>query len=64
VKSSAPAMNLLEIRANRANKEACAWPRFARGAEPGFRARFREPVVPAAELAGPARITFSIGLIR
>jgi hypothetical protein len=55
---------LLEIRANRANKEACAWPRFARGAEPGFRARFREPVVPAAELAGPARITFSIGLIR
>jgi hypothetical protein len=64
VKSSSPGLNLLEIRANRANKEVCAWPRSARGAEPGFRARFQEPVVPAAELAGPAHITFSIGLIR
>ena len=64
MKSSVPAMNLLEVRAGRANKEACAGLRSARGAELGFRARFREPVVHAVELAGPARITFSIGLIR
>ena len=62
--SFVPAMNLLEISAGCANKEACAWPRSARGAESGFRARSREGVALAVELAGPARTAFFVGLIR
>jgi hypothetical protein len=57
-------MNLLEISARRANKEACACSRSARGAEPGFLARVRGPVAPAGELAEPARIPFSVGSLR
>jgi hypothetical protein len=64
VNSSVPAMNLLEISAGRANKEACAWPGSARGEESGFRARSREPVAPGVEPAGPARTASSVGLIR
>jgi hypothetical protein len=64
VNFSAAAMNLLEISAGRANKEACAWPRSVRGAEADFRARSRKPAAPAVELAGPARTASSVGLIR
>jgi hypothetical protein len=57
-------MNLLEIGAGRANKGAGAWPRSAPGAALGFSARSRETVASAVELAGPARLAFSIGLTR
>jgi hypothetical protein len=64
MKSSASKVNLLEIGAGRANNEACAGLRSARGVESGFRARFREPVASAVKLAGPACRAFSVGRIR